>query len=73
MAVQVTIEFTDAQWELIKANLLLPNEYNDLAPIETEEEFISGVQKFVANSVQGAITTASINTAAQQAQDAFNV
>ena len=37
MAVQVTIEFTDAQWELIKANLLLPNDYNDLAPIETEE------------------------------------
>lgn len=70
---KIELEFTEAQWVLIKQHLLLPDENQNLSHVETEEEFKSKLQYYVANLVQGAISSLAVEVAALQAKNAFDV
>jgi len=73
MAIQVTLDFTDAQWELIKEHLCLPNILGMPQYIVTVEELKSKLEIFVRHSVQQCVIDANIRTVEENAKTAFDV
>jgi len=68
MAKTIALEFTDGQWELIKAHYDTFNEYGELVDC-TEETFASTIK----NVISFAVTNTMANKAKEANQNAFNV
>ena len=60
MAVQVIIEFTDAQWELIKEQVQLPNKLGRDLAIKTPEELSIRLNDLVRHQVTSKIRDSEV-------------
>tara|TARA_Y100000296_G_C5023984_1_gene181295 strand:- start:98 stop:298 length:201 start_codon:yes stop_codon:yes gene_type:complete len=66
MAVQITLDFTDGQWELIK------DFYNLAVPL-TQEEFTQQLGKDIAKHVEDNIMEDGLRKAQRASKNAFDV
>ena len=73
MAVQITLDFTDAQWELMKVHLKLPNVENTHVVPADEAECKAGLEKVVRNQVERSILDIAIDSASTTSQNSFDV
>ena len=73
MATQITLDFTDAQWELVKAHLRLPDTDNSYVVPTTEAACKAGIERWVKYQVQTSVTEAALRLANTNSQNAFEV
>ena len=70
MAVQITLDFTDAQWELVKEHFVVGSEKGSGLPIfATPETLKEKLEKIVRSEVISSIK----HRAAREQEDAFDV
>ena len=73
MAIQITLDFTDAQWELMKVHLKLQNVENAHVVPADEAECKAGLERIVKNQVERSILDIAIDNASTTSQNAFDV
>jgi len=76
MAVQVTVDFTDAQWALIQAhftNVIVGEDGYSVHQDITEEELSAKIYKWVRREVEVCIEENAISEARDLIEDCFNV
>jgi len=73
MAIQIVLEFTDAQWELIKGHLQLPDAESTSRFVITEEDLKKKLNFFIRQSVQQQIAETGIQNVVKEAETAFDV
>ena len=73
MAIQITLDFTDAQWELMKTHLRVPDADNMQSIPADEAECKAGLERIVKNQVERSILDIAIDNASTTSQNAFDV
>jgi len=73
MAVQVTLDFTDAQWELMKEHFCLPNVLGETQHITTLEALKSKLEIFVKHRVEQCLLDADVEAAVVKNKTSFDV